>query len=254
MAHSWCGRLPSLLIPASMLFFGSGARGADRAADRGAGSLRAIVLFTAGSVALAVFGYDSIHSAQRWLAYALIACMIVFCGGVGFLGVPVGNLGVASFQAVPFLDSTLRLDCLSVELVYLCVGLFPLTCPPIVGRPAVILVDVLRAVGPGGAWMMGVGATVAAIESARGGRVRSAPRSGGQHFRRFRHCVTDCIVGGTVDDHGTQFLWRLSHTAERDRHGESPGFHRVDRAQQCERGAIKIECRGRQQSRQRCNQ
>jgi purine-cytosine permease-like protein len=37
-----------------------------------------ILLFTAGSLALAVFGYDSIHSAQRLLAYALIACMVVF--------------------------------------------------------------------------------------------------------------------------------------------------------------------------------
>jgi nucleobase:cation symporter-1, NCS1 family len=120
-----------------------------------------IVLFTAGSVALAVFGYDSIHSAQRWLAYALIGCMIVFCGGVGFIRVPVGNLSGASFQAVLFLIQLFASTAYQLSWsIY--VSDYSRYLPPDVGRLRSFL-STYFGCWTGGAWMMGVGATVAAM-------------------------------------------------------------------------------------------
>ena len=120
-----------------------------------------IVVFTAGSVALAVFGYDSIHSAQRWLAYALIACMIVFCGGVGFVQVPLGNLRGASFQAVPFLIQLFASTAYQLSWsIY--VSDYSRYLPPDVSRFQSFLATYFGC-WTGGAWMMGVGATVAAM-------------------------------------------------------------------------------------------
>jgi nucleobase:cation symporter-1, NCS1 family len=120
-----------------------------------------IVLFTAGSVALAVFGYDSIHSAQRWLAYALIGCMIVFCGGVGFIRVPMGNLSGTSFQGVPFLIQLFASTAYQLSWsIY--VSDYSRYLPRDVGRLPSFL-STYFGCWTGGAWMMGVGATVAAM-------------------------------------------------------------------------------------------
>jgi NCS1 family nucleobase:cation symporter-1 len=120
-----------------------------------------ILLFTAGSVALAMFGYDSIHSAQRWLAYALIACMVVFCVGVGFVRVPVGRLGVASFQSVPFLIQLFASTAYQLSWsIY--VSDYSRYLPPDVSRLQSFL-STYFGCWTGGAWMMGVGAAVAAM-------------------------------------------------------------------------------------------
>src|SRR5271169_6084886 len=44
----------------------------------GGDSTLTILLFTLLSVSLAVIGYDLIHLAQRWVAYVLIAALLVF--------------------------------------------------------------------------------------------------------------------------------------------------------------------------------
>jgi NCS1 family nucleobase:cation symporter-1 len=61
------------------------------------------VLFTAGSIALAIFGHDSIHTAQRPLSYFLIAAMLVFTIGSCWIHLPLGTISLGSFRAVPFL-------------------------------------------------------------------------------------------------------------------------------------------------------
>jgi nucleobase:cation symporter-1, NCS1 family len=69
----------------------------------GAPPVPAIVLFALASVALAVVGYDLIHVAQRWLAYVLIAALLVFSVAViGYGRFAPGDLAWGNFQAVPF--------------------------------------------------------------------------------------------------------------------------------------------------------
>jgi NCS1 nucleoside transporter family len=65
----------------------------------------AILLFTVISVALAVVGYDLIHLAQRWVAYVLIAALLVFSVALAthwHLAAHQTQLG--PFQTVPFLS------------------------------------------------------------------------------------------------------------------------------------------------------
>jgi len=120
-----------------------------------------LLLFTAGSLALAAFGYDSIHSAQRWLAYALIACMVVFCCGAGLQHVPFGDLGGASFQPVPFLVQLFAATAYQVSWsIY--VSDYSRYLPRNVS-PMESFMWTYFGAWIGAAWMMEVGAVVAAM-------------------------------------------------------------------------------------------
>ncbi len=63
-----------------------------------------MIIFALGSVSLAVVGYDLIHLAQRWIAYVLIAALLLFTVCV-FVGAPLPHdeLAWGHFKAVPFL-------------------------------------------------------------------------------------------------------------------------------------------------------
>jgi nucleobase:cation symporter-1, NCS1 family len=63
-----------------------------------------IIVFSIIAVSLAAVGYDWIHRAQRYLAYLLIAILsVVTIGAVLLIHLPVGQLDVHGFRAVPFL-------------------------------------------------------------------------------------------------------------------------------------------------------
>ncbi|MEP6886205.1 MAG: cytosine permease, partial [Gammaproteobacteria bacterium] len=63
-----------------------------------------IVVFTLLSVSLAVIGYDLIHFAQRWVAYVLIAALLIFTVAVLLKGqLPAQEISLRGFSAVPFL-------------------------------------------------------------------------------------------------------------------------------------------------------
>jgi len=65
----------------------------------------AMLAFTVISVALAVVGYDLIHLAQRWVAYVLIAALLVFSAAVAARGhLTAHQTELGPFQAVPFLS------------------------------------------------------------------------------------------------------------------------------------------------------
>jgi len=120
-----------------------------------------MLLFTAGSVALAVFGYDSIHCAQRLLAYALMACMVVFCLGAGLIHVPFGDLRTTSFQPVPFLIQLFAATAYQLSWsIY--VSDYSRYLPPDVS-PIESFMWTYFGAWIGGAWMMEVGAVVAAM-------------------------------------------------------------------------------------------
>jgi NCS1 family nucleobase:cation symporter-1 len=70
----------------------------------GVQSSRAVVLFALLAVSLAIAGYDLIHLAQRWIAYVLIAALLVFSVAVlSTAPLPAAQLGWSDFRAVPFL-------------------------------------------------------------------------------------------------------------------------------------------------------
>jgi nucleobase:cation symporter-1, NCS1 family len=62
------------------------------------------LVFAAAALALAVVGYDMIHLAQRWIAYVLIAALLVFTAAVLMrTRLPPAQWSVEDFRAVPFL-------------------------------------------------------------------------------------------------------------------------------------------------------
>src|SRR5580658_3853982 len=70
----------------------------------GGDSTVTILVFTLLSVSLAVIGYDLIHLAQRWVAYVLIAALLVFTVAVlARVHLPAQEVALGDFHAVPFL-------------------------------------------------------------------------------------------------------------------------------------------------------
>jgi len=70
----------------------------------GGDSTLTMLAFTLLSVSLAVIGYDLIHVAQRWVAYLLIAALLVFTLAVLIKGnLPARETAFGEFVAVPFL-------------------------------------------------------------------------------------------------------------------------------------------------------
>ena len=63
-----------------------------------------MIVFALLSVSLAAIGYDLIHLAQRWIAYVLIAALLVFSAAVLLkVHMPPAQLALGDFRAVPFL-------------------------------------------------------------------------------------------------------------------------------------------------------
>jgi nucleobase:cation symporter-1, NCS1 family len=70
----------------------------------GADPTATAVIFALLAVSLAVVGYDLIHLAQRWVAYVLIAALLVFTGAVLIrVHLPAAQLDLRDFRSVPFL-------------------------------------------------------------------------------------------------------------------------------------------------------
>src|SRR5271163_3022767 len=70
----------------------------------GGDSTLTMLVFTILSVSLAVIGYDLIHLAQRWVAYVLIAALVIFTVAVlARVHLPAQELALHDFRAVPFL-------------------------------------------------------------------------------------------------------------------------------------------------------
>jgi purine-cytosine permease-like protein len=67
-------------------------------------SATAMILFALLALALAALGYDYIHSAQRAIAYIMIAVLTVFTvGALLIMRMPAAQWDPAGFRAVPFL-------------------------------------------------------------------------------------------------------------------------------------------------------
>lgn len=154
-----------------------------------------ILLFTGVSVALAVFGYDSIHATQRLLAYALIACMVVFCLGVWHLKVPVGELRAESFHSVPFLIQLFAATAYQLSWsIY--VSDYSRYLPPDVSPLQSFLLTYFGC-WTGGAWAMVVGAVVAAMNP-HAAVAWAVARSGDAIFLGFGKLLLVSALAGLV--------------------------------------------------------
>jgi nucleobase:cation symporter-1, NCS1 family len=72
-----------------------------------ADSSAVVIGFAALAAGIAVIGYDSIHLAQRGIAFVMIALLTVFSLGAGMLGIPAAQWAPSGFRAGPFLTELL---------------------------------------------------------------------------------------------------------------------------------------------------
>ncbi|HEX4356487.1 MAG TPA: cytosine permease [Pseudonocardia sp.] len=130
----------------------------------GVGPTGAYLVFTVIALALAIFGYDWIHKAQRWLAYALLAVLVIFSLGIGFTGeLPPGQFNLSGFHAVAFLTQFFVAAAYQLSwAIY--VSDYSRYLPKTVGVRATFWWTYLGAL-IGGTWMMLVGAMAAALNA-----------------------------------------------------------------------------------------
>jgi nucleobase:cation symporter-1, NCS1 family len=121
-----------------------------------------MLVFTLLSVSLAVIGYDLIHLAQRWVAYVLIAALLVFTVAVLVkLHLPPQEIALRDFRAVPFL--TQFFAAASYQIAWsIYVSDYSRYLPRDVGVGASFWWTYLGAF-IGGTWMMLVGTLAAAL-------------------------------------------------------------------------------------------
>jgi purine-cytosine permease-like protein len=125
----------------------------------------AFLAFTVLAAALAVYGYDWIHRAQRWVAYAMIAALAVFTVGAGFdLRFAADRFALDDFRATPFLTQFFAAAAYQLSWsIY--VSDYSRYLPPSVGVLSSFLWTYCGGL-IGGAWVMLVGMTVAAFSPA----------------------------------------------------------------------------------------
>jgi NCS1 family nucleobase:cation symporter-1 len=120
------------------------------------------VIFAALALALAILGYDLIHIAQRWLAYLLIAALLIFSVAVLLRGrFTAQQFALRDFSAVPFLAQFFAAAAYQVSWsIY--VSDYSRYLPRNVGVAASFWWTYLGAF-VGGAWTMLVGTVAAAL-------------------------------------------------------------------------------------------
>jgi NCS1 family nucleobase:cation symporter-1 len=120
------------------------------------------VIFAALALALAILGYDLIHVAQRWLAYLLIAALLIFSVAVLVRGhFSAQQFALRDFSAVPFLAQFFASAAYQVSWsIY--VSDYSRYLPRNVGVAASFWWTYLGAF-VGGAWTMLVGTVAAAL-------------------------------------------------------------------------------------------
>jgi len=131
----------------------------------GGDSTLTMLLFTMLAVSLAVIGYDLIHIAQRWVAYLLIAALLVFTVAVlARVHLPAQEISLRAFPAVPFLAQFFAAA--SYQIAWsIYVSDYSRYLPREVGVGASFWWTYLGAF-IGGTWMMLVGTLAAALHPA----------------------------------------------------------------------------------------
>ena len=130
----------------------------------GVGQKPAFSLFTLGALGIAVVGYDLIHKAQRFLAYAMMAALLAFSIGAAlFLTLPDGQWAWSGFNPTPFLTQFFAAAAYQLSWsIY--VSDYSRYLPADVGVRSSFWWTYLGAM-IGGVWMMLVGAVAAALDA-----------------------------------------------------------------------------------------
>src|SRR5436190_7398141 len=157
-----------------------------------------VVIVTVVALVVALVGYDLIHRAERWLTYLMIVIFGIFTITLFFIHYPAGTFGIGTFQAGPFLGQFGVVAGYQISwAIY--VSDYSRYLPPGVGvRQTFFWTYWGSAIG--GAWMMIVGATLAAWagKSFSGTGIAELDRVGDHVFTGFGAIVLILATAGLV--------------------------------------------------------
>jgi purine-cytosine permease-like protein len=156
----------------------------------------AFIGFSILALALAIFGYDWIHRAQRWVAYLMIAALALFTLGAAInIRFPAEQLALSGFARVPFLTQLFAAAAYQLSWsIY--VSDYSRYLPPKVGVLSSFLWTYLGGL-IGGAWMMLVGMLVAAF-SPKADIAIAVEAAGDQLFAGFGRILLVASLAGLV--------------------------------------------------------
>ena len=119
-----------------------------------------VVILTAVALVIAVVGYDLIHRAERWLTVLMIVIFGIFTVTLFFIHYPAGTFDVGSFKASPFLGQFGVVAGYQISWAIYVSDYSRYLPPDVPVRKTFYWTYWGSAIG--GAWMMIVGATLAA--------------------------------------------------------------------------------------------
>jgi NCS1 family nucleobase:cation symporter-1 len=156
----------------------------------------AFIGFTVLALVLAVYGYDWIHRAQRWVAYLMIAALALFTvDAILHIRFAPEQLAAGGFRTTPFLTQFFAAAAYQLSWsIY--VSDYSRYLPPKVGVLASFLWTYLGGF-IGGAWMMLVGMIVAAVSPTL--NIAAAVEAAGDRlFPGFGDLLLIASLGGLV--------------------------------------------------------
>src|SRR5690349_9361334 len=119
-----------------------------------------VVVLTVVALVVALFGYDLIHRAERWLTVLMIVIFGIFTITLFFIHYPAGTFDAGSFQASPFLGQFGVVAGYQISWAIYVSDYSRYLPPDVPVRTTFMWTYWGSAIG--GAWMMIVGATLAA--------------------------------------------------------------------------------------------
>jgi len=157
-----------------------------------------VVILTVVALVVALVGYDLIHRAERWLTVFMIVIFGIFTITLFFIHYPAGTFDVGSFQASPFLGQFGVVAGYQISWAIYVSDYSRYLPPDVTVRKTFYWTYWGSAIG--GAWMMIVGATLAAWagKSFSGTGIAELDKVGDHVFTGFGAIVLILAAAGLV--------------------------------------------------------
>ena len=157
-----------------------------------------MVILTAVALVIALVGYDLIHRAERWLTVFMIVIFGIFTVTLFFIHYPAGTFDVGSFKASPFLGQFGVVAGYQISWAIYVSDYSRYLPPDVTVRKTFYWTYWGSAIG--GAWMMIVGATLAAWagKSFDGTGIAELDKVGDHVFTGFGAIVLILAAAGLV--------------------------------------------------------
>ena len=176
-----------------------------------------IVIVTAAAFVIALVGYDLIHRAEQWLTYLMIVIFGIFTITLFLIHYPAGTFAIGTFKASPFFGQFGVVAGYQISWAIYVSDYSRYMPPNVTVRKTFNWTYWGSAIG--GAWMMILGAVLAAWAGKNfdGTGIAELNAVGDHVFDGFGAVVLIVAAIGLVVGHRAEHVWRLTHADQRGR-------------------------------------